>query len=144
MIKDESVGAIPDEPARAAIPDEFVLYGHVGANGRFHHIHSHPRSTRMYDERAALWRLTLRRVKPGEPEGQYWGWWDHKRLEFPTHKEGLSMVYPRRGLMEMCFPYGSKAEAEAGRGEVLNLELVGSERAEAVDMADDALGGRGG
>lgn len=102
------------------LPDEFVLYGHIGREGHYFHLHSNPRTTKLYSD-AAVYHVTLHRVKAGEPQGQYWGWWDYD-TEF--RKAGLSMVYPHRVLFDMCFPYGPEAVVKAGQGEIVNLRLV--------------------
>lgn len=94
--------------------EEFVLYGHLLPRGVFHHLHGDPRSTRLYDDRAGVHQVWLRPVEEG---GEYWGWWDNER-------QSLRMVYPGRQLLEMCFAYGSRAEVDRGRGQVVNLEFV--------------------
>ena len=43
-----------------------------------------------------------------DPAG-YWGWWD-------IGDEKWSMVWPSRVQSDMCFPYGPRAEEQAGRG----------------------------
>ena len=49
----------------------------------------------------------------------YWGWWDNK-------DERFTIVFARKLLVEICFPYGSKAEEDRGRGKLLpvNVEVI--------------------
>lgn len=51
-----------------------------------------------------------------DEESEYWAWWDseHGRFEF---------VYQRKFLVDMCFPYGTKAEEERGKGRLLNVSV---------------------
>jgi hypothetical protein len=46
----------------------------------------------------------------------HWGW-------LKTGKDTPEMIYPRRFLLEMCFPYGIAAEVEAGRGREMRLTV---------------------
>ena len=49
----------------------------------------------------------------------YWGWYDAEDREF-------AFIYPAYTLLEICFPYGIKAEEEVKRGWAfrLNVEVV--------------------
>jgi hypothetical protein len=49
--------------------------------------------------------------------GDYYGWQD-------TGAEDYVMIYPELFLLEMCFPYGSKAEVERGEGRVVRLNIT--------------------
>lgn len=49
-------------------------------------------------------------------EDTYWGWMDNDG--------DISMVYPLRKLMNMCFPYGADAEENAGRGRVIRVSIT--------------------
>ena len=51
-----------------------------------------------------------------EAPGCYWAWWDeeHQRFDF---------VYPHKGLVEICFPYGTKVEEGQGRGKLLPVNV---------------------
>jgi len=46
----------------------------------------------------------------------YWGWWDSERQAF-------NIVFARKLLVEICFPYGSKAEEDRGRGKLLPVNV---------------------
>ena len=47
----------------------------------------------------------------------YWGWYDNK-------KEIFTMIYSKRFLLEMCFPYGIKSSEETNHGKAYRLEIV--------------------
>lgn len=49
-------------------------------------------------------------------EDDYWAWWD-------SETDSVRHVWPREFLVEMCFPYGSKAESERGRGRVIRVRV---------------------
>jgi hypothetical protein len=57
---------------------------------------------------------------PGDgPEDSYWGWID------AGDQDGKpTMIWQHYGIFGMQFPYGVKAEAEAGRGRAVRLEVT--------------------
>ncbi len=59
--------------------------------------------------------LVLTRLSYDEA-GAYWGWWDAKDQMF-------QFVFPKKMLVDMCFPYGPEAEEQRGRGKVVPLLL---------------------
>ncbi len=48
--------------------------------------------------------------------GQYFGWKDYTKQEY-------QMIWPSLVQAEICFPYGSKAEEEKGRGKLVGFVL---------------------
>jgi len=54
-----------------------------------------------------------------ETPDSYWGWYDAKDDRF-------EYVYPSRGQVNMCFPYGPQVEENLGRGKVLpvNVKII--------------------
>lgn len=52
-----------------------------------------------------------------DQKGDYFGW------EY-SDKKNFSMIYPSIKLVEICFPYGTKAEEEKGRGRVVKLKIT--------------------
>lgn len=51
-------------------------------------------------------------------KADYWGWLDFK-------EKRLSMIYPQRFLLDMCFPHGIKTAEEHGKyGKAYRLEYV--------------------
>jgi len=47
----------------------------------------------------------------------YWGWYDFKN-------EKISLIFPQRFLLNMCFPYGMKVEEDANIGKAYRLEII--------------------
>lgn len=66
-------------------------------------------------------------VPAGEPEGPYWAWED-------AEDGAWSITQPSQMQLETCFPYGTQAEVDRGRGRVVNFVLVGG-----VDVGVEAL-----
>ena len=52
--------------------------------------------------------------KVNEPD--YWGWWDAEDKKF-------TLIWPKHFLLEMCFPYGTKAEEERGKGKIYRVNV---------------------
>ena len=51
------------------------------------------------------------------PTGRYWGWLENDGKDTPT------MIWPSKMQVEMCFPYGPKAESDRGRGRLIQLDI---------------------
>ena len=51
-----------------------------------------------------------------DKKGEYYGWIDKGRTD-------PEMIWQGKNLFEICFAYGSNAEVEAGRGEVVRLKI---------------------
>lgn len=64
---------------------------------------------------------------PDGEEPTHWGW-------VRTGDDAPIMIYPRKSLLEMCFPYGTDAEVEAGRGRVVRLTVT--ETAETMEAVE--------
>lgn len=56
-------------------------------------------------------------VPDGDVSATHWAW-------LPSGKTEPVMIYPREVLFTMCFPYGPKAEAEAGKGRIVRLAVT--------------------
>jgi len=50
------------------------------------------------------------------PTSDYWGWYDFER-------EGFTMIYNKRFILNMCFPYGIKSSEDAGKGKAYRLDI---------------------
>lgn len=61
--------------------------------------------------------VDVREVPADDPTATHWAWLDSK------HDEPI-MVWPREGLFEVCFPYGSKVEQDRGKGRVVRLAVT--------------------
>lgn len=77
------------------------------------HFSAHIFTLRRYDKSSPA--LVAKVVE--DPSGDYWAWWDNKKLDF-------SHVYPHDGLVEMCFPYGTSPEIEKGKGHKLRVRIT--------------------
>ncbi|KKN69147.1 hypothetical protein LCGC14_0444360 [marine sediment metagenome] len=49
-------------------------------------------------------------------EGDYWAWWDNKT-------EAFVHCWPSEVQLNMCFPYGPKAEEDRDRGNKLRVSV---------------------
>ena len=47
----------------------------------------------------------------------YWGWFDNDKQKF-------SMIYPKRFLLVMCFPYGYEVCEERNQGKAYRLQIL--------------------
>ena len=89
------------------------------------------RTTRCYDSKSPLLNVVVEECE--ESPDCYWGWWEYdfdwikgERVANSTKGEFV-FVYYHKGLVEMCFPYGSKAEEERGRGKLLPVRIIEKE-----------------
>ena len=60
-------------------------------------------------------RVRVRERLPTDPSSNYWGWLD------ATDPSYYHFVWPSEVQLDMCFPYGPKAEEKKGRGRKVNL-----------------------
>jgi hypothetical protein len=60
--------------------------------------------------------LEIRERTETDTSKVYYGWQK-------TGEQQFSMIYPKMSLLGMCFPYGIKAEVEAGHGRVVQLHI---------------------
>ena len=71
-----------------------------------------------------------------DENGMYYGWLYSQNSPYERNNRfGPCMVQPHRGMYDMQFPYGAKAEEEAGVGETVKLavrELSPEEAAEGM------------
>lgn len=81
-------------------------YANASTDRRFVEIHYYPEP---------IVSVRVRERTEGDPPSNYWGW-------LATDEPGRYLfVWPSEGQLEMCFAYGSKAEADRGRGRKVNL-----------------------
>jgi hypothetical protein len=50
-------------------------------------------------------------------EGEYWGWLEFKNNEY-------RYIYPKRFMVDMCFPYGPQIEEKENKGRRVKLKLT--------------------
>ncbi len=90
---------------------ESILFGHKTIDG-FRHIEPNRRYVKMCGSNHPIVKVMVR----ANDGGDYWAWWDNNDSCF-------MFVYRRKVLVEMCFPYGTKAEESRGRGELMCVEV---------------------
>lgn len=77
----------------------------------FRNFFGHPELLRMCgDPPYFLVRVSL------SPEGLYWGWWE-------PNKKKVSLIYPSKELLSICFPYSLEKEEERGVGRAVQLDV---------------------
>jgi hypothetical protein len=86
---------------------------HDGTGTWYAHFFPNPNVTRLCGPEPVVKALVS---SSDESPDCYWGWWDNADQAF-------HYVYPRKCLVEICFPYGTKAEAELGRGELMPVRI---------------------
>ena len=102
---------------------ETILYCGKLGSGDFFHFYAHPDLVRMcgYDEVFKTCVTEAGVVEDVHAEmkdmwGGYYAWWDEERREF-------QFIAPHLHAVEICFPYGSKAEVEKGAGNVYRVKV---------------------
>lgn len=50
------------------------------------------------------------------PEGLYWGWWEPNKR--------VSLIYPSKELLSICFPYSLTKEEERDGGRIVRLDVT--------------------
>ena len=92
-----------------------VLFAHKCPNGKYQHFY--PSEVALGLCGSSLPTVTVEVTE--DPDGDYWAWWH-------LDQECFSMVYGTIEQFEMCFPNGSSAAEESGRG--LRLKVKVAER----------------
>lgn len=84
---------------------------------RFCDFYSNPRGTACHAGNK-IFKAKLTENQSNE-ESIYWAWWENEKNTF-------TLCYPMKAGVEICFPYGTKAESDRGRGVLVNVvvELV--------------------
>lgn len=57
-----------------------------------------------------------------DADGSFWSWWN-------AEKSRHDFTWSHRDGVEICFPYGSKAEEDRGRGKVVRVRVERIEEA---------------
>ena len=82
-----------------------------------------------FGNKSDIYKVKIRPSQKGEVS-KYWGWHRYKtknKNSFFDQTEEYCMIWPSKKQVEMCFPYGCKAEEERGRGKLTNfvVEVIG-------------------
>lgn len=108
----------PDDASET--PRSWPMFaGRKMEQGLLLHVESHPRTVKAYGDDP----VPVAAIE--DPDGSYYGWIDASEPE-----RGPQLVQPHRSLFAMQFPYGPKAEVEAGRGSVVKLRIEDAPAAE--------------
>jgi len=95
------------------IAEEFE--DHLGQT-RFRHFFPSLMQLRMCSaDEARLYEVEIAAGTHSDPGG-YWGWWENEGRRW-------AWVFGSKVQCEVCFPYGSKAEEERGRGWMLPVDV---------------------
>ncbi len=90
---------------------------HTGGTILFHFYH-HPKAVKMCQDSRDPHPVFKVEVTEGtDAPGSYWGWWNSEDNSF-------HFVFPSRLQVDMCFPYGAKAEEERGRGKMMPVNVT--------------------
>ena len=78
-------------------------------------IFSHEKAVKMCNNSPEkIYKIDIREATEDE-ETPYVGW---------LYPDGtISFIFPNRVLLEVCFPYGTKAETEMGKGKVIRIVI---------------------
>lgn len=80
----------------------------------FFDIWPHIRMTQEYGD-GPYFQISLQETQDDHPE--YWGWKNAQNGEY-------EFIHPLRQGLELCFPHGTKAEENEGRGKVVGLAIT--------------------
>lgn len=102
---------------------EWQLFAHRSlVNGRFY-----PVGSRAYVEAhcfdSPVLQVRVEEVAGDDETATHWGWMRNASAHYPADSEP-HMIWASRAQFEMCFPYGSLAEVDRGKGRVLRLRVT--------------------
>ena len=86
------------------------------------HFNPNPKTTRRYGSGQICKVRVLEDVN-----GDYWAWWD---TGWDGERKEFRYVYTVKSVVEMCFPYGTKAEEDRGRGKLMRVSIKMIEKVE--------------
>ena len=76
--------------------------------------------TRIQVAMCGDWRENSENIVPVwiciDAAGVMWGWWS-------STENSLSMIFPTREQVEMCFPYGPEVEIKRGHGDIVRVRV---------------------
>lgn len=107
-----------------------IYYAHRYEGGAYWHASPNLWWVNIHGLKHQIVMIRIRERVSTDPPSDYWGW-------LGADKNYYHFVFYHKSLMEMCFPYGSKAEEERGRGRAVNLivQFVEEVSAEALEKA---------
>jgi hypothetical protein len=63
-------------------------------------------------------RVTVTETSDEDPAATHWSW-----VDASADEPAWALTWPSRAQFEICFPYGVKAEEEAGKGRAIRLHV---------------------
>jgi hypothetical protein len=103
-------------------PNTVTYYAHKDAgekNGAPYCYYFHASPSKWWVEihglKEPIVKVSVRERRPTDPPSDYWGWLPTKD---PDH---FIFVWPSEMQLNMCFPYGPKADEDRGYGRKVNL-----------------------
>lgn len=104
-------------------PDERTYYAHKRLreqDGKHYYFYASPNEwwVKLHGSEDPTVTVRIRERKPEDPPSNYWGWLSFRKEE-DTSK--YLFVWPSEVQIDMCFPYGPKAEEARGHGRKVNL-----------------------
>lgn len=89
-------------------------------DGKFHNIYGTRFQTAMCTNNPKQDVVEIDLIE--DPWGDYYGWRD------ASLADRITMIHPHKSLFEICFPYGVEEAVAAGRGTIVRLKLVETEK----------------
>lgn len=102
---------------------EWRMWAHVYDNGELWNLWPDRRSLQSYGLEYPQVQLDVREVAHDDEAGTHWGWLDRSQWTGEWDAQP-SMIYPRRELLDMCFPGGRRETRDreaAEKGRVVRL-----------------------
>ncbi len=108
------------DPKDPEDPNKITYYAHKTlreVDGLYYYFHASPHEwwVKLHRLPEPIVKVSVRERQPTDPPSNYWGWLDAKDLG------RYLFVFPSEIQLNMCFPYGPKAEEDRGRGWKINL-----------------------
>lgn len=97
------------------MPDQWQMYAHDD-EGLYTNLGARP-WVELHGLRLPIVLVDVRLVADDDPAATHWGW-----LE--TGADGPTMIWPSHAQFSVCFPYGYRAEEEAGKGRAVRLAVT--------------------
>jgi len=98
---------------------EYIMYAGKLDNGVLCDFYNHPEVIKVICGHEITFKVKL----TIDDEGTFWGWYD-------VEEDDIMFIHYHKDLVDMCFPYGAKAETDRGRGKIVRLkaEILGEWR----------------
>ena len=106
------------EAARPMAERTWLLYAGVDDKGLLRHFWS----STMQVQLCARDKIVLTRVRV-DSNGSQWGWYRSYHPINGASMGHVTMIYPLKMLVEMCFAYGTAPEVKRGHGQLVSLSV---------------------